>query len=306
MTVEKNNSSFSVVVVSSRKAVEKISACLSSLFQSSYPASDFEVIVVDSGAGASVHNYLRKEGGKHLNLRLIFPGKGNIGPARGRNLGINCARGEIIAFTDDDLVLPADWLGRLADGYRRYPDVAGVGGIYLPPKEAVAANVFAYYENRLYRNLLQKPEGEYLSDKRDEHPCYTGNISYRKEILQRVGGFNEEYLPQIYGEDGDLKERVLKLGCRLLYLPLVARHQTDYNFRQFWQKEERRGLGILFYRRSRFGRKPNRYMEILKIIFFPVVLMREFKAGGDLKFGLLAALSFIARQAGKWRYYDQI
>lgn len=302
----KAESFFSVVIVSSRRTPEKISLCLRSIFQGNYPKDSFEVIVVDSGSGEATLGYLRQEAKCRSNLRVILPAQGNIGPARGRNLGISAGRGELVAFTDDDIIVANDWLIRLADGYRRYPAVAGVGGITLPAADRLKNNLWAQYENFLYQALLKNKEGEYLSDKRDEHPAYTGNLSYRREILEKVGGFDESFSPLIYGEDGELKERVLQLDYRLLYVPVVNFHGTDYNWQAFWRREKRRGLGILFYCRRHSSGKPPRWLELIKMTFFPWVFFHKLQSGYSFKFSLIAVLAFWGRQWGKLEYYAQV
>lgn len=296
----------SVVVVSSGQMPEKLARCLPALFRNTYPADSFEVMVVDSGSGPAVLSYLRQEEKNHPRLRVILPCQGNIGPARGRNLGIKVARGDIIAFTDDDVVAAMDWLEKLVDGYRRYASIAGVGGITLPDEARLKNSFWARYENRLYLSLLKQKSGEYLSEKRDEHPCYAGNISYRRRVLEEMGGFDESFSPAVYGEDGDLKERVLQLGYRLLFVPVINRHLADYNFPAFWRKEQRRGVGILFFYRRHRLRKPSRFGETLKVGLLPVVFLRHLARSGDLAFSWAATLAFLARQVGKLRFYAEV
>ena len=64
----------------------------------------------------------------------------NAGPAAARNRGWREAAGEIIAYTDDDCLVPLDWLSRLEDGFLRHPEAVGVGG-YHSPYDYVYQNV---------------------------------------------------------------------------------------------------------------------------------------------------------------------
>ena len=54
-----------------------------------------------------------------------------------------------MAFTDDDCLPPVDWLTRLADGYVRYPEVAGVGGYLEAPADVLQNNILARYERNV-------------------------------------------------------------------------------------------------------------------------------------------------------------
>ncbi|CAG0970165.1 partial heptose III glucuronosyltransferase, partial [Gammaproteobacteria bacterium] len=110
---------FSVVIPTfNRKDI--LRQCLKSLQAQDF--TDFEVLVVDGGNDGTEEMLARE-----------FPGfrylrEERSGPSVARNLGIEQATGEIVAFTDDDCLPPPDWLSKMADGYRRYPTVSGVAG----------------------------------------------------------------------------------------------------------------------------------------------------------------------------------
>lgn len=297
---------FSIVIVSSGNRKEKLKRCLEAVFNQNYSPESYEVTVVDSGSTPQTVEFLKGEEKKRFNFRYIFPGEGNVGPARARNLGIAHSKGEVVAFTDDDCLPPPDWLARLDRGYRNYPEVAGVGGMTLPPQNLVEINFFAAFEDFIYRRL-EREKGEYLSTKRDEHPAYSGNISYKREILKRVGGFDESFSPFAYGEDGDLKERVLARGYKLLYIPVTVIHLADYNFPSFWEKEKRRGAGILRFIKDHCLRRQSRGEVFLRILFTPgVLLLFMVKNLRQPAMGIMETLAFLGRQMGKLRYYKDL
>lgn len=295
----------SVVLVSSRISPEKIRICLTSLLNQSLSRDLFEVIVVDSGSGAMTLDYLTDLQKTHSNLNIIIPGEGNIGPARGRNIGFSRARGNIIAFTDDDIELPKDWLLRIQKVYEKYPTIAGVGGMTLPPESLIKRNIWAYFEKKMYLRKLKK-EGEYFSETRDEHPAYSGNISYRRDILLKVGGFNEEFKLGIYGEDGDLKEKVLKYGFKLAYIPVIATHHCEFTFSSFREKEEKRGVSILKYLIDHGFGKPSKLSIFLKLLFSPLSIFYYLLRTKNLTFVFLSALALLYRQVGKLKYYGKV
>ena len=63
--------------------------------------------------------------------QVTFLRQENRGSSAARNLGVQRATGDVVAFTDDDCVVPPDWLERIVDGYERHPEVAGGGGYLL-------------------------------------------------------------------------------------------------------------------------------------------------------------------------------
>ena len=295
----------SVVLVSSRSFPEKIEICLTSLLNQSLSRDLFEVIVVDSGSGEMTLDYITDLQKEHSNLNIIIPGEGNIGPARGRNLGFSRARGDILAFTDDDIELPKDWLLRIQNAYEKYPAVAGVGGMTLPPESLIKRNIWACFEKKMYLQKLKK-EGEYFSETRDEHPAYSGNISYRRDIFLKVGGFNEEFKQGIYGEDGDLKEKILKFGFKLAYIPVIATHHCEFTFLSFRKKEEKRGLSILKYLIDHGIGKPSRFSIFLKLLLSPLSIFYYLRVTKNLTLAFLSSLALLYRQVGKLKYYGEV
>ena len=151
-------------------------------------------------------------------MRTILRQQPNRGPAAARNRGIDAASGEIVAFTDDDRVPPPDWLQRLADGFRRYPQVSGVGGYLEPAPDLLQSNLFARYEAYVVHDLYRVGSDPYVGG--FETPgCGTNNVAYRINVLREVNGFDESF-PYAAGEDTDLKKRVTDAGHLLLYIPV--------------------------------------------------------------------------------------
>ncbi|MEK7610924.1 MAG: glycosyltransferase [Patescibacteria group bacterium] len=304
------NPLISIVIASSRKDRNKLSACLDSIYKGSFPAASFEVIVVDSGAGDEAKDYLLETAKSRPNLVPAFPGFGNIGPARARNIGIKLAKSSLVAFTDDDISVDPQWLEKITKAFLEHPEVAAVGGMTLPP-DSLRRNPFAEYESSIYQRYLKNGcAGSYLSTTRDEHPVFTGNIAYRKEVLEKAGGFSENFPPFVYGEDGDLKERVLKMGGRFLYIDSVNYHNTEYSLASFWQKEEKRGAGILRYRKDHYGTSrltPLRSgSRDLKGVLHMVMNLIHLKGVKNIMGMFILGLAVVARQVGKIRYYGKV
>lgn len=297
---------FSIIIVSSGERRRKLEECLRTLFAQSYSKELYEAIVVDSGSGSETIGFLQEVEKGRRNLKVVLPNRGNIGPARARNLGVGFSRADIVAFTDDDCLAPKNWLSALADGYRRYSRVAGAGGILLPVETKIRRNLLAGYEAVVYHEY-RREKGFYLSRKRDELPVFTANMSYRRDVFHSLGGFRSDFPPFVYGEDGDLKERALKEGYEFLFVPAPVYHNEDYNFLNFWLKEEKRGAGILRYLVDHKGKLPSRLKIFLKLFLSPL-------AGGfflrkhprQLALSPIAVLAFAGRQWGKLKYYNMI
>jgi glycosyltransferase involved in cell wall biosynthesis len=245
---------FSVVVPTFNRAAT-LRQTLAALEAQDYP--DYEIIVVDDGSTDDTREIIARE---FPRVRYVY--QANRGPAAARNRGIVIATGDIIAFTDDDCVPPRDWLTRLADGYARYPQVAGVGGYLDPPEELVARNIFARYERFATTRSYRKGDQEYVGGLADYPAGGTNNMSYRKAILDQVGGF-DEWFPYPAAEDHDLRVRVQRLGHLLLYLPLRVEHLHVYSFRNLVRQSIMRGRGVIRWEYKANGKKLTSRVRIL-------------------------------------------
>ena len=188
------------VVICAYNAERTMDACLSSLRELRYP--NYEVIVVDDGSTDRTAEIARRYPEFHL---ISQPNKGL---SVARNVGMEAATGDIVAYTDSDCVVDPDWLTYLAYKFVQ-SDFAGVGGPNLPPPEdsAVAAYVAA---------APGGPTHVLVDDEVAEHVpgC---NMAFRKDALRRIGGFDP--LHRAAGDDVDLCWRLQNEGYRIGFSP---------------------------------------------------------------------------------------
>ncbi len=225
----------SVIVPTYNRGIS-LKLCLDALLAQDYPT--YEIILSDDGSTDDT----RLIAAQYPDVRYVC--QENRGPAAARNRGIEPARGEIIAFTDDDCRAPPNWLSCLADGFRRHPEVAGVGGYLDPPDEAVAHSVFARYERFVSMVLYHQKQSEMIGGLEDYPAGGTSNIAYRKSVLEQVNGF-DEWFRYPAAEDHDLRVRVHRLGYKLLYVPVRVEHLRLYSWRSFRRQSITHGRGVI-------------------------------------------------------------
>lgn len=302
---------FSIIIpVHNRK--EKLFKCLKSIRSQNYSKEKYEIIVVDDDSDQDLRPIAAGLGTKYVKLK-----NGPNGPAKARNLGAKEAGGQYLAFTDSDCVVPQSWLKTFEDAYQKHPDIAGVGGYLQAPSKLLKTNIFAQYEawnERSYFPKSQIPEKPYISTERDEHPFETNNISYKKSIFEELGGFDESFPHYVSGEDGDLKERVVKAGYAVLFVPIKVTHYQDYSFRSFWRRQQTRGAGILKYRYDHGLRRRSRLEIALRMGLAPLVAARSLfdclrvrqLPASAVKLAALSKIAYLARQIGKVLYFDKM
>jgi len=220
---------------------ESLRRVLESLFYQTYPEDKFEIIVIDGGSTDGTQNMV-KDLIEISPCELRYLKQENKGVAAARNLGIRNAKGEIIAFTDDDCMLSKEWLAALVHHFDD-PKVGGVGSI----REALNKdNLLAEAWDLAYFRIGSLQEKyDFLNN--SPFLC-TSSAAIRFDALSELGGFDENL---VSGEDVDLSRRVLEKGYKLVLEPSArVKHEHPSSWRalvkqQLWfgkgdaQREEK-------------------------------------------------------------------
>lgn len=180
------------VVVPTFKRPDLLHSCLGALTMQDLDPSDYEIIVVDDAASEDTRRQVdywvecmrnREPDDRAVPAIRYIPVTGTHGPAVARNAGWRAACGEIIAFTDDDCLPTPGWLRA---GLSAFIDgIVGASGKLIMP----LAHTPTDYE----RDAVQLEKSEFV----------TANCFYRRDMLERVGGFDERFTAA-WREDSDL------------------------------------------------------------------------------------------------------
>src|SRR4051794_27686313 len=92
------------VVVPTCRRPDLLDRCLAALVAMDFDPSSFEILVVDDAASQATRDQVGQAAARARPTIRYFANTGNHGPAAARNVGWRAARGEIIAFTDDDCI----------------------------------------------------------------------------------------------------------------------------------------------------------------------------------------------------------
>src|SRR3989338_7518174 len=175
------------------------------------PRYMYEVIVINDGSRDYTNRVAEEFQKNHPEINFTYLKQKNHGVSHARNQGIKRAKGEIIFFTDDDCVVPENWIETLADGYRRHPEVAGVGGWYEYPEDMYKKSLFVNYTmlrlQKRFKNIISQKK-EIKNNKFFLNPARnTPNTSYKKSVLDKFGGF-DEFINFVGLVDWELKARI--------------------------------------------------------------------------------------------------
>ncbi len=194
---------------------------------------EFDVVVIDN---ASSDDRMREVCGKRDWVRYFH--EPLVGLNFARNRAIREARGEVVAFLDDDVIVDSDWLKGLRRAWAENPDAGCVTGLVLPMALETEAQILFEAGGGFRRGFRPIRYGaERYGDQL--YPCGAGrfgagaNMSLRRDLVRRLGGFDEALdtgRPLPGGGDLDIFYRVLRAGATLVYEPQAAvyhEHRRD-------------------------------------------------------------------------------
>lgn len=240
-----NNNPIISVVIPTLGRTKELEDCLNTLSNQIF--LDFEIILVTVG-----EHSLRFLIQKYNKLKISILQQSAKGLTSARNTGLLNAKGKIVSFIDDDVVVSAGWLQEIFDTFNKSPDIGGVSGPTTIPLEILANRDILAFQNMIRRNILWKIIGGiYTYFVLENQPNSIGrifksgafslgsnyaestkipqnievdyleacNMSFKKEVLDKTGGFALEYKGVGDWSEPDLSFRVRKMGYKLIFNP---------------------------------------------------------------------------------------
>lgn len=210
------------VIVCSYNGQRTLRDCCEGLLKLEYP--DYEIILVNDGS-----TDMTAAIGEEYGVRVITTE--NHGLSKARNIGLEAATGEIVAYIDDDARPDAHWLTYLAATFMR-SEYVGVGGPNIaPPGDGLIADCVANAPGGPIHVLLSDQEAEHIPG------C---NMAFRKSHLQAIGGFDPQF--RIAGDDVDICWRLQQCGWKLGYSPAATVwHHRRNSVRAYWKQQKNYG-----------------------------------------------------------------
>ena len=213
------------VVICTYNRDKFIGTALQKLTEQSLPAPNFEVIIVDNRSTDNTAQICQEfiATHQHLNFRYVY--EASKGLSFARNRGCHEAASPIITYIDDDAEATPKFLESIVGFLNKHNEAVGLGGrvipIYPDTSEPAWMNPFLngfvgrvdFGENpTVFHGKMKYPAG-----------C---NMTYKKEVIQRVGGFNNELT--FRSDDKYIYYQVTKVSSCIYYLPeATVYHNID-------------------------------------------------------------------------------
>jgi glycosyltransferase involved in cell wall biosynthesis len=242
------------VVICTRNRPDSVRLTLSSILACEYPAERWEAIVVDNAAEADPAIALAvEEAGEAVRVRVVHEPQAGLSNAR--NCGLRNAEAELIVFADDDVEVNAEWLAALAAPFQRDGRVGASSGMTLPGSLETPVERWTEGFGGRSRPLLVRRFD--LAAPPPDNPLFPftvgelgagRNMAFRRELLERLGGFDPALGPGTIANDGDDIEallRVLLAGHAIVHDPAaIVWHAHPDDYRELEDRVWGYGVGL--------------------------------------------------------------
>lgn len=206
------------VVIPSWNSLGLLRRCLGSLEDQ---GAEIETMVIDNGSEDGTGEYLREEGIPHVSLPE------NVGFAPAVNLGVRRTAAPLVFVLNADTVLEPGALGTLVEALAADPKLGGVQPRLLQLEEGTGMDVSRARlysvgqrlsrDGRAFEIGAGEPQGEASAHPREVFGVCGAACLFRRELLERLGGYDERYFA--FYEDVDLNVRARIAGWRFGYVP---------------------------------------------------------------------------------------
>ncbi|GAB7387593.1 hypothetical protein BSNK01_14300 [Bacillaceae bacterium] len=190
-----------IIPVKNRRKYLELS--LASYLCQSYSPHKFEVIIVDDGSAEEISQHIKPKDWPFA-IKLVKNEK-TLGPALSRHEGVMASRGEIILFTDSDIIVPADFVAAHAEYHIKKKNIV-VSSLYR--KRIITFLHPEQTKSKLFKKMLQ---------------------IYPKLIKRLPPDFNQEQVPvQLFTANDITKGRIWKIGNKLEQKKRAASFLEEY------------------------------------------------------------------------------
>lgn len=224
------NSSKTTVVVITRNRESYLKNALNSLVkQTVFPD---EILVIDNMSTDNTKQLVESFKSR-LPVRYLTESK--IGTAYARNKGLDESSGEIVAFIDDDCEAEEDWVEKIIEAHRLYPNAAAVQGkIITLPAKGILSDLFKIDYRRWVRLNLQSDDRCYFLD--------TANTSFKVKKLKKHGIRFDKKMTY-YADDVDLSYQMISKDQIIIYRPEISvRSWIRTNIRKYLAARYLKGM----------------------------------------------------------------
>lgn len=268
------------VVVPTYNRTALLAKCVDALTAQDFTKAEYEIIIVTDGPSDATIQLMEMAAYRYSEHTIkIFSTPQKKGPAAARNFGWQCAKGDLVVFTDDDCVPSQQWLSAYWQMYNRQQnDIVAFNGPVRVPLQGTPTD----YE----KNTARLETAEFI----------TANCACSRSALEVIDGFDEAFA-MAWREDSDLHFKLLEAGIPIIHVPsaLVVHPVRSAMFGVSLKEQKKSMYNALLFKKyprlykQKIGASPlwNYYLMILLLLLGLVCL-----AHGNYTAGFISLISW--------------
>jgi glucosyl-dolichyl phosphate glucuronosyltransferase len=213
---------FVSVIIPTYNRSELLEQTVRSFLAQDYPADRWELILVDNRSTDNTGELTLRLAVTHDRVRALTEQR--KGAHFARNTGALAAAGEILYFTDDDMLAEPDMLGEIVRGFELDPHVASVTGKVLPRWETEPPVWILEHCRNALLSLLDLGEAAIVAE--EDPGVFSCHQAVRKEVFMSAGGFNPDTNAETFTGDNEtgLNIKIARLGHRFANIGTAVTH----------------------------------------------------------------------------------
>jgi glucosyl-dolichyl phosphate glucuronosyltransferase len=201
------------VIIPTYNRASMLASAIESILCQTCSGINYELVVVDNNSNDDTHDVVQSFIRRGENVRYLFEREQGVSHAR--NLGIKNTSADILAFLDDDVIAPSDWVEKIKRRFDRHPDALFVGGKVLP-RWKTQPPTWLTAEHWSPLALIDYGNESFFVDRNTQVCLVSANLAVRRTAFDRFGPFTTE-LDRC--EDHEFELRLLRSGGKGLYVP---------------------------------------------------------------------------------------
>jgi glucosyl-dolichyl phosphate glucuronosyltransferase len=253
------------IVLSTYNRCSQLGPALRALLEQHCPSVNYEILIVDNNSSDGTRDLVQSLVTSNPDkLQYLFEPKQGL--SYGRNAGIAKARAPIVAFSDDDVRVPPNWVAQIKQEFDADPDIDFLGGKVLPRWDSPPPR-WLTREHWAPLALLDYGDQPFVVDS-SKRLCLIGaNFAFRRRAFDKVGMFKTDFQRVKDGigslEDHEMLLRLWRAHRKGLYSPqIIVTSEIDTerlqkNYHRRWHAGHGRFYAVLYdeeVERSHIGR----------------------------------------------------
>ena len=214
------------VIICTYNRAKYIGNLLESIAANDLSKAEYEILLVDNNCTDNTREVCKAFAAAHSDVQFRYTVEPEQGLSAARNRGIKEAKGEFLAYIDDDALVDTWYLRTIYEYMVAHPEISAVGGPIIPLYETHEPEWMTRYTKELLCGYLYFGDQERAFP--GEHYPGGGNAAYRAEVFQQVGLFNTELGRKgnslMGAEEKDIFDKMKAHKMRFMYLPQMILH----------------------------------------------------------------------------------